>query len=140
MSLCQWFINSKLSIHFGENKTKSILFSKAKGLREINTSFAGHSINQYETVEYIGETMASKVLKKINPKLKFPYRQSRYLTLAYKRLLCIALIQPHFDYGWSSWFPLLKKNLKLKLQKAQNKFLSFLSKFISVISYRSVTL
>ena len=35
------------------------------------------------------------------------------------------LIQSHFDYGCSSWFPLLKKNLKLKLQKAQNKCIGF---------------
>ena len=27
-SLCQWFIDNKLSIHFGEDKTKSIPFSK----------------------------------------------------------------------------------------------------------------
>ena len=35
-SFCQWFINNKLSIHFGGDKTKSILFSKTRGLREIN--------------------------------------------------------------------------------------------------------
>ena len=69
--------------------------------------------------------MASKALKKINAKLKFLYYQSRYLTPAYKRLLCNALIQPHFDYRCSSWFLLLKKNLKLKLQKAQNKYIRF---------------
>ena len=123
-SLCQQFIDNKLLIHFGEDKTKSILFSKMKGLREINISFASHSIKQHEPVEYLGcqldsklsgEVMASKVLKKLNAKLKFQYRQSRYLTPAYRRLLCTALIQPHFDYGCSSWFPLLKKNLKLKL-------------------------
>ena len=68
--------------------------------------------------------MASKVLKKINARLKFLYHQSRYLTHAY-RLLCNALIQPHFDYGCSSWFPLLTKKLKLKLQKAQNKCIHF---------------
>ena len=34
-------------------------------------------------------------------------------------------IQPHFDYVCSSWFPLLKKNLKLKLQKSQNKYIRF---------------
>ena len=39
----------------------------------------------------------------------------------YGRLLCNALIQPHFDYGYSLWFPLLK----LKLQKAQNKCICF---------------
>ena len=69
--------------------------------------------------------MTRKVLNKINAKLKFLYRQSRYLTPAYRRLLFNALIQPHFDYGCSSWFPLLKKNLKLKLQKAQNKCIGF---------------
>ena len=69
--------------------------------------------------------MASKVLKKLNAKLKFLYRQSRYLNPAYWRLLYSALIQPHFDYGCSSWFPLLKKKLKLKLQKAQNKRIRF---------------
>ena len=65
--------------------------------------------------------MASKFLMKINAKLKFLCRQNRYLTPAYKRLLCNALIQPYFDYGCSSWFSLFLKNLKLKLQKAQNK-------------------
>ena len=65
--------------------------------------------------------MDLKFLKKINAKLKFLYRQSRYLTPAYRKLLCNALIQTYFDDGCSSWFPLLKKNLKLKIQKAQNK-------------------
>ena len=65
--------------------------------------------------------MASKVLKNINAKLKFLHCLNRYLTLVYRRLLCNALIQPCFDYGCSSWFPLLKKNLKLKHQKDQNK-------------------
>ena len=72
-SLCQWFIDNKLSIHFGEDKTKSILFSKTRGLREINVSFVGHSIKQYETTEYLGcqldsklsgEEMVSNVIKK----------------------------------------------------------------------------
>ena len=71
--LYQWFIDNKLSIHFGEDKTKSNLFSKTRGLREINISFAGHSIKQHETVEYLtcqldsklsAESMISKVLKK----------------------------------------------------------------------------
>ena len=40
-SLCQWFTDNKLSIHFGEDKTKSIVFSKATGLRKIDISFFG---------------------------------------------------------------------------------------------------
>ena len=69
--------------------------------------------------------MASKFLKKINAKLKFLYCQSKYLSPAYWRLLCNVLIQPLWDYGFSSWFPLLKKKLKLKLQKAQNRCTCF---------------
>ena len=112
-SLCQWFIDNSLSIHFREDKTKSILFSKARGLREINIFFAGHSVMQHETAEYFGcqldfklngEAMASKVLKKINAKVKFLCCQSRYLTPVYRRLLCNAVIHPRFDYGCSLWF------------------------------------
>ena len=61
-SLCPWFIENKLSIYFGEDKTKSILFPKARGLREINTSFAAHSIKQHETVEYLGFQLDSKLI------------------------------------------------------------------------------
>ena len=91
-------------------------------------------LSKHETVEYLacqldlklsGEAMASKVLKNVNAKLKFLYHQSRYLTPAYRRLLCNASIQPHFDYGCYSWFPLLKKSLKLKLQNFQNKCIRF---------------
>ena len=89
-SLCQWFIDNKLSIHFGEGKTKSVLFLKTRGLKEINIYSAGHSIKYHKAVEHLGcqldsklsgEAMASKVFEKINAKLKFLYRhQSRYLT------------------------------------------------------------
>ena len=49
---CQWFLDNKLSIHFGEDKTKSILFSKARGSRDINISFAGHSIPSSNMKQY----------------------------------------------------------------------------------------
>ena len=35
------------------------------------------------------------------------------------------LIQPHFDYGGTSWYSLLSKALKTKLQIAQNKCIRF---------------
>ena len=59
-----------------------------------------------------GESMVRKALKKINWKLKFLYRQAIFLNPACKRLLCTALIQPHFDYGCTSWYPLLSKAFK----------------------------
>ena len=33
--LCDWFINNKLSIHFGEDKTKCILFASKQKLKKI---------------------------------------------------------------------------------------------------------
>ena len=42
-----------------------------------------------------------------------------------RRLLCNALIKPHFDYRCTSWYPLLSKTLKTNLQIAQNKFMRF---------------
>ena len=113
--LCRLFIDTKLSIHFGEDKTKSKFISKTKCLKEINISFAGYSIKQDHAVQHLGcklhsklsgEAMTSVVLRKVNAKLKFLYRQSRYLTPSIRTLLYNALIQPQFDYGCSSWFPL----------------------------------
>ena len=40
-------------------------------------------------------------------------------------MLCNALIQPHFDYACSAWYPNLSKGLKNKLQIAQNKCIRF---------------
>ena len=34
-NVCEWFVD-KLSIHFGEDKTKCILFSREKYLTELN--------------------------------------------------------------------------------------------------------
>ena len=39
-NICDWFVNNKLSIHFGDDKTKSILVvskGRAKNIRKLNT-------------------------------------------------------------------------------------------------------
>ena len=38
-SLCEWFIDNKLSIHFGDNKTKTIFFSRMKCPPKRNISY-----------------------------------------------------------------------------------------------------
>ena len=58
----------------------------------------------------LGETMTLSVIDKVNNKLKFLYRKNRFLTPTLKRLLCSALIQPHFDYACSAWYPNVTKN------------------------------
>ena len=53
-SLCEWFIDNKLSIHFGEDKTKANLFTRNKTEANLNICFQDHSIKQYKHVEYLG--------------------------------------------------------------------------------------
>ena len=69
--------------------------------------------------------MALKVINKINGRLHFIYRKNRYLVLYLKRLLCNAIIQLHFDYACSTWYPNLNKKLKSKLHTIQNKCIRF---------------
>ena len=68
-----------------------------------------------------GETMALRVIEKINSRLKFPYRKNRFLDVPLRRLLCNALIQPHIDYVCIAWCLNLTKKLKDELQVKQNK-------------------
>ena len=111
-SICDWLVDNKLSIHFGDEKTKSILFAskfKIKKLRKLNIKYGNIQIKQHSKVKYLAckldETMALSVINKINNKLKFLYRKNRFLTPTLRRLLCNALIQPHFDYACSAWYP-----------------------------------
>ena len=131
MSLCEWLIDNKLSIRFGDDKT--MFFSRMKSPLKLNI-YGDHNLKQHSTVEYLrcyldsnlnSESLARRVLKTINTELNFLWRQSNYLNYLLGRLLCNALIQPHFDYGCTSWYPLLSKALKTKLQIAQNKCIRF---------------
>ena len=72
-----------------------------------------------------GEAMALNVIHKINNKLKFLYRKNDFLTPTLRRLLCNALIQPHFDYACSAWYPNLTKKLKHGIQTTQNTCMRF---------------
>jgi len=136
-SLCDWLVENKLSIHFGEEKTKSILFGSKRKLKsedKLNICRGNIEIKQYSKVTYLGcildcnmsgEYMATKVLQKINARLRFINRNRRVLNQALRRILCNALIQPHFDYACQAWFPNLTKSLTTKIQCAQNKCIRF---------------
>ena len=48
-NLCEWFLDNKLSIRFGEDKTKSILFGSKRKLRKVgklNITYQGIDIKQ----------------------------------------------------------------------------------------------
>ena len=56
-NLCDWFVDNKLSIHFGEDKTKSILFARkrrAKNIRQLNIKCKFIYIKQHSEVTYLG--------------------------------------------------------------------------------------
>ena len=63
-----------------------------------------------------GESMALKVINKINSRLKCLHRKNKFLTPELRRLLCNALIQLHFDYTSSSWYPNLTQIMKKKFK------------------------
>ena len=136
-SLCDWFIDNKLSVHFGEEKTKSILFGNKRQLknqRDLVLGYGNIEIKQYSKVTYLGcildndlsgESMATKVLSLVNSRLKFLYQKQKFLTLPLRRLLCNALIQPHCDYACPVWYPSLNKRLSKKIQTSQNKCIRY---------------
>ena len=54
---CDWFVDNKLSIHFGDDKTKCILFAsenKVKKADPLNINYKGIEIKQYSYVNYLG--------------------------------------------------------------------------------------
>ena len=49
------------------------------------------------------------------------YRQNEFLNPKLHRLLSNSLIQPHFDYACISWYSLVTKKIRKKIQVTQNK-------------------
>ena len=100
---CDWFVDNKLGIHFGEDKTKSILFSTKNKKKDIGTleileiKYGNNNIKQYLKVIYLGceidenlsgEAMAFKVVNKINGRLRFLYRKKKiFIAVSGKALM-----------------------------------------------------
>ena len=85
-NICDWFVDNKLSIHLGEDKTKSILFASKfkrksrKNIKKIHIKYGDIQIKQHSKVKYLrclldetmsGEAMALNIVNKINKNLKF---------------------------------------------------------------------
>ena len=91
-NFCHWFVDYILSIYFGEDKTESTLFAskrRAKNIRQLKIKYKNINIRQYLEVTYLGcmleetmsgEPMALKVINKINDKLKFFCKKSRFIS------------------------------------------------------------
>ena len=137
-SLCDRFVDNKLSIHLGQDKTKSILFDtkhKLWNAKSLNIVYNSIEIKQHAKVKCLGcildevslvnQWLCNWLIDKKNSRLKFLHRQNLFLTPPLRRLLCNALIQPLFDYACTAWFPNLSKKLRLRLQATQNKCIRF---------------
>ena len=123
--ICDWFVDNKLCIHFGEDKIKSFRFAPInkckKKPRKLNISYGSLKIKQYSEVIYLDcilnesllrESMALNLVSKINTRLKFLYRKNKFLSPQLRRLLCNVLIQPHFVYACSVWYPKFNKKIQ----------------------------
>ena len=104
--ICKWFVDKRLSIQFGEDKTKSILFAskrKIKKVPKLKINYKNMQIKQHSKVTYIGcilneavsgDSMALILINEINSRLKFLHRKNKILTPALFNLTLIMHRQP----------------------------------------------
>ena len=57
--------------------------------------------------------------------MKFLNRKRSFLSTCLRRILCTALLQPHFDFACLAWYPCLNRKFKKKIQVAQNKCIRY---------------
>ena len=137
-TLVDCFVDNKVSVHFGEDKTKSIPFSPKHRSKSILQKYISNNDvkikQQYSKAAKVaygcvldecitGECMAMQVCIKVTSKLIFLYR-NRFLSKDLRRLLCNTLIQPHCNYACVAWYPNSNK-YKIKLQILQGKYICF---------------
>ena len=107
-----WFVDNKLNINFGNDKTKLILFAtkfKMKKVKKLNIRCGDIQIKQHSEFKYLGymldeimsrKAMTLSVINKIKSKLKSIYQKNKFL-----QLFCNELIRPHFDYAFLPGIP-----------------------------------
>ena len=86
-NISEWFVDNRLSIQFGKDKTKSILFAsklKIKKVPKLNINYKNIQIKQYSKVTFLDcildetvsrESMVLDIISKINTRLKFLHRK-----------------------------------------------------------------
>ena len=52
--ICDWFVDNKLSIHFEDDKTKSIIFISKRKTRNINIRCKEMNLKKQAQVTYLG--------------------------------------------------------------------------------------
>ena len=116
MNILQTYVISFLtiSIYFFKVKFTSILFFSKRKIKEFQkleiiynkATFSSDLPRCILEQTMSGESMAQ------NSRLNFLYQKNKYLTPNLRHLLYNTLVQLHFDYVWSAWYPNLSKILK----------------------------
>ena len=96
-NICDWFVDNKLSIHFGEDKTKSILFAsqrKIKTIKKLNIKYQDIEIKQHSQVTYLGcvmdETESEEPMAlKVKWQIEVSSLENSFLTAGLPTMLCI---------------------------------------------------
>ena len=132
----KWMVDNRLSLHVG--KTESIIFGSSRKLTkagEFTVKCNGSVVKRVTSVKYLGvflderlsaEEHALKVIKKIAARLSFLYRKASLLDSKTRVTLCLALIQPHFDYCCTAWHAGLTAKLKERFDAMQRKMVRFI--------------
>ena len=132
----RWMVDNRLSLHVG--KTESIIFGTSRMLKKV-TNFAvtcnGTAINRVNSVRYLGVTLdeklsgedhAIKTIGKISSRISFLYRQSSLLDANARKMLCLALIQPLFDYCCTAWYDGLPAKLRVRFESLQRRMVRYI--------------
>ena len=105
------------SFRRGQNKASFWQKNKQSDRKKLEIRRDDIKIKQHKSVTYLGctldenlsgESMATRILGKINGRLRFLYRKQYFLDFSFRRLLANALIQPYFDYASSAWFAIIR--------------------------------
>ena len=106
--------------------------------------YNGIEIKQYSKVTYLGclldetmsaELMALKAIKKVNQKLKFLFGKNWFLIPELRPLLCNDIIQSHFDYTCSAWYPNLTQKLKKNFKLCKTNAFAFVFNWIKCLQF-----
>ena len=116
-----------------------ILFGSKRKLNKYNDFSIvlsdGQTIRAKQSVIYLrlelnqyldGEQIVLNIVKKVNSRLKFLYRQANYFNQNVKKMICSALVLCLFDYSISAWYGGISKYHAHRLQRAQNKVIRFI--------------
>ena len=96
LEMCsKWLIDNKLSLHMG--KAECILFGSKRKVSDFSIECNGHTIKAQRSVKYLvlnlddqlsGEAIVNSIVRKVNGRLKFLYRQCSFLEEKLRKSIC----------------------------------------------------